>query len=140
MRSAKRSDASPADAIAIVGIGGVFPGAASLAEFWQHVETGHDACREVPAGRWPLDPNQIKSPVHGAPDAVFTARGCFIEGFTPDYGATGLPHAVASTLDPAFHLLIAAGQSAFAEAQTKALDRRRAGVIIGSIALPTEGA
>ena len=127
------------DVVAIVGMGGVFPGAASLTEFWHRVESGQDACRAVPGGRWQFDPAQILSRVPGAADAVFTARGCFIEGFTPDYAALKLPHDVASTLDPAFHLLAAAGHGAFAQARTTTLDRSRAGVIIGSIALPTAG-
>ena len=120
-------------------MGGVFPGAPSLDHFWHLVEQGRDTCGAVPAGRWLLDPAQIRNAAHGAPDAVFTDRGCFIEGFAPDLTATGLPRNVAATLDPAFHLLLAAGQAAFAQARTATLDRSRVGVIIGSIALPTTG-
>ena len=121
-------------------MGGVFPGAQSLAEFWELVERGVDTCRPVPAGRWLLDPDLIRNTAPGTPDAVFTDRGCFIEGFRPDFAATGLPLDIAESLDPAFHLLISAGQSAFAQARTDTLDRSRVGVIIGSIALPTAGA
>ena len=128
-----------AEALAIVGMGGVFPGAASLADFWRLVEAGQDTCREVPAGRWQLDPGQIRSAVQCAPDSVFTGRGCYIEGFAADLSAIKLPHEVAATLDPAFHLLIAAGHGAYAQAKTGLLDRSRVGVIIGSIALPTAG-
>ena len=120
-------------------MGGVFPGAQSLAQFWDLVEHGRDACGPVPAGRWLLAPELIRSATPGAPDTVLTDRGCFIQGFTPDFAATGLPRDIAESLDPAFHLLVAAGQAAFAQARTDALDRSRVGVIIGSIALPTEG-
>ncbi len=120
-------------------MGGVFPGAQSLAQFWNLVEQGRDTCRPVPAGRWLLAPELIRSTTPGAADAVFTDRGCFIEGFTPDFAATGLPRAIAEALDPAFHMLVSAGQAAFAQARTETLDRSRVGVIIGSIALPTEG-
>ena len=120
-------------------MGGVFPGAQSLAQFWDLVEQGRDTCRPVPAGRWLLAPELIRSAAPGAADAVFTDRGCFIEGYTPDFAATGLPRDIAEALDPAFHMLVAAGQAAFAQARTDALDRSRVGVIIGSIALPTEG-
>ncbi len=120
-------------------MGGVFPGAQSLAQFWDLVEQGRDTCRPVPAGRWLLAPERIRNTAPGAPDAVFTDRGCFIEGFSPDFAATGLPRDIAEALDPAFHLLVAAGQAAFAQARTETLDRSRVGVIIGSIALPTEG-
>ena len=120
-------------------MGGVFPGAPTLDDFWHVVEAGRDTCKPVPAGRWLLDPAAIRNAAHGVADAVFTDRGCFIEGFAPDLTASGLPQHVAASLDPAFHLLLAAGHAAFAQARTGALDRSRAGVIIGSIALPTSG-
>ena len=65
--------------IAIVGMGGIFPGASSLAEFWRLIEEGRDACRPVPAGRWLLDPEAIQSAAPGTADAVLTNRGCFID-------------------------------------------------------------
>jgi len=115
--------------IAIVGMGGVFPGASSLAEFWHLIERGHDTCRPVPAGRWLLDPGAILSAAPGAPDTVLTNRGCFIED-----------PSLAGELDPMFQLLIRAGQAAFADARTGNLNRSDVGVILGNIALPTEGA
>jgi hypothetical protein len=65
--------------IAIVGMGGVFPGASSLEDFWRIVEQGRDTCRTVPAGRWLLDPETILGTTPGAADSVLTNRGCFIE-------------------------------------------------------------
>lgn len=120
-------------------MGGVFPGAPCLADFWDLVERGRDTCGSVPPGRWLLDSNLIRSAAPGASDAVFTDRGCFIEGFTPDFAASGLPREIAESLDPAFHLLVSAGQAAFAQARTGMLERSGVGVIIGSIALPTAG-
>jgi len=43
--------------IAIVGLGGVFPGAHDLESFWKNVEAGRDAARDVPADRWLLAPD-----------------------------------------------------------------------------------
>ncbi len=120
-------------------MGGVFPGATSLADFWKVVEQGRDTCKSVPRGRWPLDPTLIRSAISGAPDSVLTDRGCFVEGFTPDFSTSGLSRSNAESLDPAFHFLVSAGQSAFAQARTQSLDRSRVGVIVGSIALPTAG-
>ena len=121
-------------------MGGVFPGSPSLADFWRLVEQGRDTCGPVPAGRWLLDPELIRNAAPGAADAVFSDRGCFVEGFTPDFDALGVPREVAQSLDPAIHLLVRAGQEAFAQARSGALDRSTAGVIIGSIALPSTGA
>ena len=43
-------------------------------------------------------------------------------------------------LDPVFHLTLFAGRQAFASGVTHTLDRRRVGVILGDIVLPTEKA
>ena len=120
-------------------MGGIFPGSPSLAEFWRIVEQGRDTCRPVPAGRWPLNSEAILSATPGAPDAVFTNRGCFVEDFTPDYFLPGVSRAIAESLDPMVHLLVHAGRAAFAEARTDRLQSNRAGVIIGNVALPSAG-
>jgi len=114
--------------IAIVGMGGVFPGASSLEEFWRIVEQGRDTCRAVPAGRWLLNPDAILSTTPGTADSVLTNRGCFIEDSSP-----------AGELDPMFQLLIRAGRAAFTYARTETLDRSDIGIILGNIALPTAG-
>ena len=118
-------------------MGGLFPGAASLDDFWNHVEQGIDVCREVPPGRWPVPPESILSKTPGISDSVFNRRGCFIEGFVPDLSGSGLPSEIAGSLDPMFHYLIRAGKMAFAQAALSKVDRNRVGVIVGNIALPT---
>ena len=123
------ANASFPEPIAIVGMGGVFPGAASLEDYWRLIEEGRDACREVPPGRWLLDAQAIVGHVPGAPDTVLTSRGCYIED-----------PALAGELDPMFQLLLRAGQAAFADARTEGLERAKVGVILGNIALPTAGA
>ncbi|MFM9970034.1 MAG: beta-ketoacyl synthase N-terminal-like domain-containing protein, partial [Burkholderiales bacterium] len=125
-----------AEPIAIVGMGGVFPGAPTLADFWRVVEAGRDTCREVPAGRWLLDPQTIVNSTPGVPDAVFTTRGCFVDPFDVE-PIPGIPDEIAATLDPNFQLLLFAGRSAFAQVKTQTLDRSRVGVILGNLALPT---
>jgi acyl transferase domain-containing protein/3-hydroxymyristoyl/3-hydroxydecanoyl-(acyl carrier protein) dehydratase len=122
-------NAKYSEPIAIVGMGGVFPGASSLADFWRLIEEGRDTCRTVPAGRWLLDPEAIQCPVPGTPDAVLTNRGCFIEDLS-----------LAGELDPMFQLLIRAGRAAFADARTENLKRGDVGVVLGNIALPTADA
>ncbi len=120
---------NPADIVAIVGMGGVFPGVSSLAEFWRLIEAGRDACRTVPPGRWILDPASIQSRVPGSADAVLTDRGCFVDEAS-----------LAGELDPVVALLLRAGQAAFADARGEAPAGERVGVILGNIALPTSGA
>ena len=49
-------DASP---IAVVGMGGLFPNAPTLETYWRNIVGRVDATREVPAGRWSLDPRDL---------------------------------------------------------------------------------
>ncbi len=127
-----------AEPIAIVGYGGVFPGARSLDEFWHRIEYGEDTSCPVPAGRWILDPNSIQDATPGTPDRVYTDRGCFIQGFQLDPTGLDLPGDLLSALDASIHLLLEAGRNAWASARTDPVDRRRVGVVLGNIALPTE--
>ena len=126
------------EAIAIVGMGGVFPGARSLDEFWQIIAAGRDTSRPVPAGRWRLNPADILHPTPGTPDRVYTDRACFIEGFSLDPAGLAIDRDLLAQLDPVVHLLLAAGRDAFASAKTASLDRARVGIVLGHIALPTE--
>ena len=45
--------------IAIVGIGGVFPGACDLDEFWQNILSAKDSAIDVGTDRWRLDPDVL---------------------------------------------------------------------------------
>ncbi len=108
-------------AIAIVGMGAVLPGARSLEEFWQNLAAGRSAAREIPASRWAFQPEVGKGP-----DQVASRIACLLDELPG-----GHP-------DPVCQLALAAGRQAFAQARTEGLDRSRVGVILASMALPTE--
>ena len=58
--------------IAIVGLGGVLPGAATLDEFWNVVERGIDTSSEPPPGLWPLPLDLAYK------DCIFTLLSFFV--------------------------------------------------------------
>jgi len=128
----------PSERVAIVGIGGVFPGAADPAAFWANVEAGVDSTTEVPPGRWSVDPAAVLDATPGAADRVAATRGGFVQGFRFDPEGLDLDPALAGRLDPSFQLALHAGRQAWRDARTAGLDRRRVGVILGNIVLPTE--
>ena len=117
--------------IAIVGVGGMLPGAATPADFWANLLAGRDCSRDVPPGRWPIDPASVLQPGGPAADKTYSLRGYFLDS---------VPHdpAVDPNLDPLFHLAAKASRSAWNDARMGSVDRRRVGVVLGSIALPTE--
>lgn len=125
--------------IAIVGIGGVFPGGSNLAGFWHMIVNGVDAGRPVPPGRWFLDPSRALDKSGPQPDRVYSDWGCFVEGFQFDPVGLNLDPTLLSQLDPLFHLGLHAARAAFRDAgELAGTERSRVGVILGNIVLPTE--
>ena len=47
-----RAERSTSEPIAIIGMGGLFPGSPDLDAFWRHLEQGHDLIQEIPPARW----------------------------------------------------------------------------------------
>ena len=132
--------------IAIVGIGGLFPGADSssdhqsgqhLEEFWKNIQSGRDCSREVPADRWLLDKANAWAK-DLTPDKVNSIRGCFLDSFQLDPTDLDLNEDILAKLDPMFHVLLHAGRQAWQDANNDKLDKQRVGVIIGNIVLPTD--
>lgn len=126
--------------VAIVGIGGIFPQAPTLEEFWENITANLNAAQRPPAGRWLLEPDDVYDPAVGASDKVYSRQGCFVE--TPSselcFDGLDLPPDFLEGYDPLFHLLLHSGRQAFYDGVTAHLQRQRVGVIIGNLALPSE--
>ncbi|MDH3997760.1 MAG: type I polyketide synthase, partial [Desulfuromonadales bacterium] len=127
-------------AVAIVGVGGIFPMSPTLDRFWETISDGVDTSRQPPQGRWLLDADQAYDPTIGAPDKVYSKKGCFIDDEEQTSSISGLDidGDFLSRLDPMFRLLLRTGHQAFSDARTEQLERDRVGVIIGNLALPSE--
>ena len=126
--------------IAIVGLGGVLPGATQLDDFWRVVEGGVDTASEPPPGRWTLDLDQAYAEARAVPDRVYSRRACFVRDFELDPSGLNLPPELLDTLDPMVHLALHAGRQAWLDAATEPVDPARVGVMLGNIVLPTSSA
>ena len=86
--------------IAIVGMGCRFPGGANSPEaFWQLLEEGRDAIRDIPADRWDKDAWFDADP--DAPARMSVRNGGFLDdvaGFDPAF--FGISPREALTMDP----------------------------------------
>ena len=82
--------------VAIVGMGGVFPGASTPGGLWEVVRDGRCVAREVPPGRWGIDPRSALARTPGEVDRVsslrvanariaYSARGALAEANTPGW-------------------------------------------------------
>ncbi len=100
MTIVKRNDATqPSTAtqprIAIVGVGGIFPGSLDVAAFWNHILNKSDLMTEVPAGsHWKLSDYYDADPK--APDKTYAKRG----GFLPDVPFEPLKEGIPPNLLP----------------------------------------
>lgn len=115
--------------IAVVGAGGLFPGAPTLEAYWELLAAGRCASREVPAGRWAAEPET----------PGLSRRACFVEGFVFDPAGLALDAGWLLALDPAFHFALHAARAAAEDARLSAGVKRRTGVILGQLVLPTDG-
>jgi acyl transferase domain-containing protein/3-hydroxymyristoyl/3-hydroxydecanoyl-(acyl carrier protein) dehydratase len=127
----------PQDAIAIVGMWGVFPGAPAPDRFWSNILQGIDATSAVPPGRWPVDSGKVFDPRVAVPDRVYSLRGGFL---SDDWLDPPVEDALIGPLDPVFHLALHVARRAWQDARTERLDCARVGVVFGNIVLPTETA
>jgi acyl transferase domain-containing protein len=94
----------------------------------------------VPPGRWLLDVADAYDPRVGTPDRVYATRGGFVEDFRFDADGLEIDPDLLGRLDPMFLLALHAGSQAWRDAVTEGVDRRRVGVVLGNIVLPTETA
>jgi acyl transferase domain-containing protein/3-hydroxymyristoyl/3-hydroxydecanoyl-(acyl carrier protein) dehydratase len=124
--------------VAIVGIGGIFPGSPTLADYWANIHTRTDVIREAPPGRWAIDAHSAYSVQPMEQDRVSSIRAGFIEGFRFDPTGLDIDPGLIERLDPMFALALHAGRQAWDDAQTDRVDLSRVGVVFGNIALPTD--
>ncbi|NBR06218.1 MAG: type I polyketide synthase [Planctomycetes bacterium] len=125
--------------IAIVSAGCVFAGSPNLESLWQLVASGQNASSEVPPGRWVLDPSNLCANSMAEVDKVHTIKGFFAEVPERNPEVYPLPLEVLQKLDAGSLFALEAASQAL-KGKIANLDRQRVGVILGHIALPTEGA
>lgn len=124
--------------IAIVGIGGLLPGSDNLDDFWQLISSGKSASSKIPENRWPVDPDSILNSEKTAEDKTRSIHACLLKDlhFNPD--KFPLDKNLLQNLDPLFHITLLAGHAAVDDMRGKYPDKKRCGIILGNIILPTE--
>ena len=66
------------DAVAIIGISGIYPMARDLDQFWHNLRAGRDCIVEIPPDRWALD--GFYDPNRERPETSYSKWGGFIDG------------------------------------------------------------
>lgn len=124
--------------IAVVGMAGIFPGATDTAVFWKNIEAGKSSIVDVPRERWATQPDRTVSK-HIAPDKTLSKRAGLVLDFDFDPSGLSLDRDLAAQLDPMYHLVLSAGRDALRDCHVSVEMKKRAGVILAAIALPTDG-
>jgi len=123
-------------AIAIVGLGGRFPGAPSVDALWRVVAEGRAMARDVPASRWPIDASAVVR-ASGGLDQARSRRACVLDPFEPELEGLALDGAPLTEL---VRLALDVAVQTFRSAAGAKIDRARTSAIVANIALPTDGA
>lgn len=123
--------------VAIVGLGGVFPGAPDLDTFRHNIFAKIDAARPVPAERWIIGPRDACTP-QLVVDKAYSDRACLVDQFSFDPAGLKIEPDLVRQLDPLYALVLHVGRQTWQDAVTRTLDPQRVGVALAAIALPTD--
>jgi acyl transferase domain-containing protein/3-hydroxymyristoyl/3-hydroxydecanoyl-(acyl carrier protein) dehydratase len=128
------------DPIAIVSMAGIFPGAQDLEQFWDNIVAKRTFSRRVPAGRWSAPPENMVVAGRVLPDKAYSYRACLADPVLPDPDRFQLSPSFVKSLDPLYHMVLAAGVEAVDNSRLEAVAPQRVGTILAAIALPTDAA
>ncbi len=126
------------DAIAIIGMSGVFPQARNLDEYWRNLAAGRDCVTEVPLVRWDIDefyePDVQRAMAQGKSYCKF---GAFVDEFAQfDPMFFGISPREAVNIDPHERLFLqeawrAMEDAGYSSEAMRQRHRRRVGVFVG---------
>ncbi|MBI5595899.1 MAG: SDR family NAD(P)-dependent oxidoreductase, partial [Elusimicrobia bacterium] len=122
----------PSEPIAIIGLGGVFPGSADIPGYWENIVGKVDSVIEVPKDRW--DWRTYWSEDHKAADKTYSKIGGFVVDFKFDPLKLRIPPGVAKQMDTVQQLAVASTAEALKDSgyADKEFDRSQCAVIFGN--------
>ncbi len=125
--------------IAIIGLGGCFPDAPSVAAYWDNIRHNRVAIDRVPADRWDVD--LYYSSDRLAPEKTYSCIGGFIKSFAFDSKRFRIPPRTLAAIDDLQKMALMAVYEALEDAhlevfsgsgQGRPFDRDRTAVILGN--------
>ncbi len=123
--------------IAVVGIAGIFPGASGIEVFWQNIINNVSAISRVPENRWIVKPEEMYAKGYKTDKACSLYAG-LVDPFSYDPEGIDIDPSLVEHLDPLYKIVLSVGRDAVADCGISHVDRKRTGVILAAIALPTD--
>ncbi len=126
--------------IAVVSLAGIFPGAPDTDQFITNILEKKEAIVKVPNHRWAAPSQVMVTENDQAPtkDRAASDRAGLITDFQFDPSRFDLDNDLLTCLDPVHHLVLSAGQQAISQCRLTESLKKRTGVILAAIALPTD--
>lgn len=125
--------------IAVVSMAGVFPGAENTTQFIKNILDKRESVITVPPARWVAPASTMVCPTH-TPDRAISDKAGLITHFKFDPAGFLVDKNLLANLDPVHHFALAAGRNAFESCHITENLKKRTGVILAAIALPTDTA
>jgi polyketide-type polyunsaturated fatty acid synthase PfaA len=119
--------------VAIIGLAGIFAGAANSQEYWDNILNKVDCIIDVPPSRW--DINDYYDPDPSVPDRTYCRRGGFIPDVDFNPMEFGLPPNTLEVTDVSQLIGLVVARDAMNDAgygMDHAFDRDRVGVVLGA--------
>ena len=123
--------------IAVIGLSGIFPGAANPEQFCTNIEHKKNAIIDVPENRWVIPPSLAVSP-QLMPDKALCSKAGLINRFQFDPSGFQISGMLLSDLDPLLQLSLTAGHDLLKPIDSPRYLLDRTGIILASISLPTD--
>jgi polyketide synthase PksL len=133
MRSAEPA-AKAEDEVAIIGVGGNYPQAKGLREFWENLRSGRDCITEIPPDRW--DHALFFDPARNQPGKTYSKWGGFLSGVDRfDALFFSISPKEAELIDPQERLFIETVWETIEDAgySKDAIAQNRVGVYVGAM-------
>jgi len=123
--------------IAVVGMSCVFPGANNIKEFCKNIMEKQNSIINVPEKKWITSPDSVFSKKN-KPDTICSKKAGLITDFKFDPNGFNIDKDLLTRLDPVHQITLDAGKKALAQCYISNDDKKRTGVILAAISLPTE--
>lgn len=127
--------------IAIIGLGCLFPGAGSPAEYWRNLLEKRDGATPLSSAELGVGPELYYDPAPGTPDRICYNRNGHVRDFRFDAAGYKVPAEELHALDALFQWTIHAADQALKDSGYGAPEHEqvlhRCGLIVGNIGMPT---
>jgi 3-oxoacyl-(acyl-carrier-protein) synthase/acyl carrier protein len=129
----RRKARGEADAIAVIGMGAVMPGALTRDALWELLASPRDARAELTPGRW--DAEAFYRPDVRSRWTTPSTLGGYITGFSYDWRKHKIPPKQIQQASPLQFMILDAVDQAFQQANyhQRPFDRQQVGVVVGTM-------